>query len=303
MMRSARTKVHVIFTDYLRTRRNGVPTLVFEGQQCPAYYISKIRSIAGSVPLRQLIARGKRNVLELRNLIQRNSTTKQDKTLYFIDRDYDQSPEPGQFTDIYVTRGYSIENEVFEWSVIDAFIRSHFDIATSEDEDAIAETREIFENAKLNYINSTRFIQKTIFICRRKGFRITLGEDISEYFSLNWSNLSTTPRTADNSELMIQLAVEQEHHSLILELIEETCEFDDLDESMRWRGKYHFSFLRSFLTDLTSKRRRGEHPFTRASRVGIEPSHPSLFANLSINAITPACLENFVGQIGFKGGA
>lgn len=294
MMRSARDTAHVVFTDYLKVRKKEVITLIFEGQECPSYYIHKIRIIVGEIPLKQLIARGKKNVLDLRKLIQRNIETSHDKTLYFVDRDYDKSPAPGDFKDTYVTRGYSIENEVFSWSVIESFLRSHFDIATAEDETAIENAKQMFEETTSSYLDATRVIQKIIFTCRRNNIKCTTGREIGDYFTINWRTLTVTPKFESESELMTHLCVNAEDHQEILRLITEENEFESLNKSTQWRGKYHLSFLKSLLVNLASKRRKGEHPFLRASRVGVEPNHPSLFPTLSINTPLPGCLVEFM---------
>ncbi|MFC7207507.1 DUF4435 domain-containing protein [Comamonas endophytica] len=139
-LRAARSSPHVSFTEYLKLRAKSTGIfLIFEGKQCPTVYVGWLRQLLKKCTElgAQIIARGKKNVLSLRELILKNPETAKDNNLYFVDRDYDVEPKSGSLPDVYVTRGYAIENELIDWNIIENFIRAYFDIADYYDNEAL----------------------------------------------------------------------------------------------------------------------------------------------------------------------
>jgi hypothetical protein len=294
IMREARAVVQVTFAEYLKIRTPGVPTLVFEGKQCPTFYVGKVTSILGELFVRQLIARGKRNVLDLRDLIKRNTTTTRDLVLFFVDRDFDEHPAPEELSEVYVTRGYSIENEVLKWSIIETFIRANFDIATADDEQALRDIHVEYEKACNIYFDASRKLHKLVFTCRRASVRCIPGDEIGRFFSIDWIATAVTARFKTMEELADLLRVDEDQRTRVINLAGASSQFDSLDQLMRWRGKYHFDFARSFLVRVAAARLEGKQPFVRAARTVVDPGHPGLLGTLAGYVPPPACLVRFL---------
>lgn len=294
MMRVARSAVQVAFSEYLKIRSIGVPVLVFEGKQCPTFYIGRLQAILGEVSVRQVIARGKRNVLELRDLIKRNISTTNDTVLYFVDRDFDATPKAGDYPDVYVTRGYSIENEYLKWSTIERFIRANFDIADSSDEQALVEMKAIYEQSLERYLSASGELHKTVYLCRTTSTRCLPGEDIAAFFRVDWTSMTVSAVYQNVDSLFSILAVEEPERAGLEVQLRSITPFENLEPVMEWRGKFHFSFLRLLLINIAAARVKGTHPFARAARIGVDPNHPSLLSALSVYVVTPPCLESFL---------
>jgi len=296
MMRAARESVQVTFAEYLKVRTPGVSTLVFEGKQCPSFYVGKVGAIIGGLEARQLIARGKRNVLELRDLIRRNIETTNDLVLFFVDRDFDESPAPEELSDVYITRGYSIENEVLHWSILEAYIRAHFDIADATDERALVEIRSDYDRAFNSYLSAGRDLHKLVFACRRASVRFLPLDELVKFFEIDWATCSVRARFGSMDELAALLRVDLTERTRVISDAAGVSDFDGFDPRMRWRGKYHFDLVRRFLIRLADARLAGTSPFGRAAGIVVDPRHPSLLGALAAHAPSPECLVRFLKE-------
>ncbi|QTD45829.1 DUF4435 domain-containing protein [Ottowia testudinis] len=293
-LRAARGGAHVAFAEYLKVRSTGLPVLVFEGKLCPAFYINKIVLVLGTLDHRQVIARGKRNVLELRDLIRRNLATAKDVVLFFVDKDYDREPTSGEFDDVYVTPGYSIENECVRWSVVEAYIRANFDVADADDEAAIASIRTMYESGWNTYVRESKDLHKAVFICRYASTRCLPGDDLGAYFRVNWEEGTVSATFGTQNELLERLQIGETDRSTVIAQLANALAFDSLDALREWRGKFHLSFVRSLLSHVAQRRIGGLAPFKRAARIGVDPKHPSLLAMMSAYVQVPECLERFI---------
>lgn len=293
-LRAARDGVHVALAEYLKIRSTGVPVLVFEGKQCPAFYINKIILLLGTRDYRQVIARGKRNVLALRDLIRRNLATAKDVVLFFVDRDYDGQPTSGQFEDVYVTPGYSIENECVRWSVVEAYIRANFDVADADDEAAVAEVKTMYESGWETYVRESKELHKVVFVCRHASTRCLPGDDLGAYFRIDWVSGAVSATFRSQNELLELLKIDIQNRPAVIAQLANALAFDGMDALREWRGKFHLSFVRSLLLHVAGRRIGGLGPFKRAARIGVDPSHPSLLAMMSAYVQVPECLEDFI---------
>lgn len=296
-LRAARNSPHVSFMEYvkLRSRCCGI-VLVFEGRQCPSIYINWINQFLRETRIGgQIIARGKKNVLLLRDLIQRNSSSRSDCNIYCVDRDYDSEPKQGTYSDVYVTRGYSIENEVIGWSVVESFIRAYFDIADSEDHDALAATGENFRQVFSSYIAESREFQRVIYICRTRSLNCLPGESAFSYLAVDWENATVRRTHASLDELLVALKINENDHAAIQQHLDSVeVDFASLDPALDWGGKFHLSFVKKFLTQLKEARISGRRPFKRASKVDSDPAHPGVMGTLGGFSPPPQCLTAFL---------
>ena len=294
MMRQARNTVQVTFSEYLKIRTPDAQMLVFEGKNCPTFYINRVTPLLDGRKIRQLVARGKKNVLELRKLIERNLSTATDKVFFFVDRDFDQQPEPGEFDDVYVTRGYAIENECVHWTIIESFLRANFDIADADDESALNSLQSDFEMAINLYCNATKILNRMLFVCRRNSITCLPGDDITKFLEIDFGARTVRERFSTFVELASGLKVPSEKQFLAIAKMPLSEDFEHLDWRLQWRGKYHFDFVRMFLIWVADARIAGSAPFKRAAKPVIDPAHPGLMGLMFAFVPTPLCLIDFV---------
>lgn len=294
-LRASRTSPQVVFSEYLklRARHDGI-VLVFEGRQCPGVYVGWVFAQFAQAQLAQIIARGKKNVLALRDLIHRNKTTLSHRNIYFVDRDYDDYPNQETFVDVYVSRGYSIENEAIERSLIERYIHAHFDIADAEDAAAVASAMSQFDVLLNSYLAASRTTQHLIYACRKRPVTCTPGEDPLRFVQFDWDTGTARPVVTDLGEILTLLGVDEPERAAVIAFMAADTAFVELDPIQYWRGKFHFGFVRGFLTFLRDARLQGTRPFVRKSKLSADPSHPSLLSQLALLKAPPACLVNFL---------
>lgn len=298
-LRQARSSPHVIYMEYmkLRSKSDGL-FIIFEGKQCPTIYINWLRQLLVQCNkiCGQIIARGKKNALALRDLINKNPLTANDKNLYFVDRDYDIEPKPDSFPDIYVTRGYAIENEVVGWSVVDSFIRAYFDIADCDDHESLELARVQFETGFTSYLQQTKDLHRIIYICRTKGIDCLPGDSALSFVKIDWITGVTQPAHNSIGAILSALKIETSKHPEIISALAEADGFMALNPVADWRGKFHFSIVRSFLNHLKQTRLDGTPPFKRSAKLNADPANPALIGLLGSVAPYPPCLAKFMAR-------
>lgn len=295
-LRKARESAQVVFSEYLKIRGKGCPILVFEGKTCPSYYINKIQGVIGQRAVSQLIARSKKNVLELREIIKRNATTLHDVVLYFVDKDFDLEPKSGTYDDLYVTRGYSIENELFDCNGLLSFFRANFDIANADDERALDDIAQLFGRFRSEYLRESKALHLAVFVCRRNKVRCTPGDDATNFLTIDFGTGSAILNCESREVMFEKLGIDPSEFQVVSRLMDEPSDFESLDPLLEWRGKYHFSVLRKFAVCLAEQRTKGIHPFNRAARVVVDPVHSGFLPGLAAFVAAPKCLQNFVSQ-------
>lgn len=294
-VRAARTSPHVIFSEYIKLRAKWKGLIViFEGKHCPGVYVAWMSSAFPDRDFQQIITRGKRYSLELRDLIKKNLETNADLNLYFVDRDFDRTPGPGDCDDVYVTRGYAIENEMLEPRVLGRYLRAYFDVNSPVDNDIVDCACQIYSSMFDLYIAKSKDLQRVIYVCHQAVINCYPGEDVGLFFDIDWSKASVKERcqTLEQWLDVLKVALPDKVNVLARVGIEES--FEEFDPTSRWRGKLHFDFLKKYLVHLADARRRGSPPFNEAAKIVSDPSHPSLMVQLAGFTQPPECFVTFV---------
>ena len=141
------------------------------------------------------------------------------------------------------------------------------------------------------YLAKSKDLQKAMFVCHRSVTTYYSGEDISQFFDINWQDGWVREKCYTNEQWLEALRVDSTEKIRVLAEIRADQEFDEFDSSARWHGKLHFDFLKKYLVHLADARRRGRPPFNFAAKIVSDPAHPSLMSQLA--AFTPPP-ESFV---------
>jgi hypothetical protein len=297
-LRNSRKNPLVPFTSYLAIRGSSnrvsnAPVLVFEGMQCPQFYLAMLCKVYASIENQQIIAHGKETVLGVHKLIRTNPQTCNDDVLFFVDRDYDRSPEPGSFRDIYVTPGYSIENEIIDCNVVKTFIRANFNVDDCLDREALENIVNNFKRLWTSYCIASVDLHKLIFLCRRFEIPLQLPNKIDNILEIDIEQLEVRHLFDSIEALASFLNVDDHKFNCALADAALIGEFNELDPATRWRGKYHLEIVKRYLGYLADNRRRGLPPFSRNSNIVLDPDHSGLLAALVGCRGPMQCLNHF----------
>lgn len=300
-LRSARTSAHTVFAEYLQMRGKAATDwiLVFEGKECPMFYVGALARGWSETKYRQCIARGKSNVLVLRSLIEKNKSTNEDSVLFFVDNDFDRQPKPGAFPNLYVTRGYSIENELIAPDIFEKVARANFDFSGHDDEVALTEMVEQYKVLFQKYVDVSHDLHKLVFVCRRASIVCQPGSSLNGLIQLEADESKIATLYFDIEELMDKLSIPNSDRPKVKDLFMKDVEFSSLQPEIDWRGKFHISFFKNIFDRFRTMRESGMYPFKRASKVAFDPKHANAFPVYCSFAPLPACLVSFFsGHLG-----
>lgn len=129
-LRARRNSPKAIFHRFKLERQPEETCVFLEGADDAEYYMPAIRQFVAS-PIRLYVCDGKETVLSVSNLIAEAGA---DRCLFFVDADLDrfiqEKPLPKA---VYVTDGYSIENEVAARETLERFLQEVVQVEPAED--------------------------------------------------------------------------------------------------------------------------------------------------------------------------
>ncbi|UQZ35810.1 hypothetical protein C2I18_21130 [Paenibacillus sp. PK3_47] len=293
-MREQRYTAPVKYTEFTRTfKKSKTALFCFVEGEDSKFYNAHVRNYFVGSEIIFFKSGGKDEVLRLFRLINTKSEYSEVKSLYFVDRDFDDSLNIPQ---IYETPCYSIENLYTTSEALCRILTSEFGIEYYEDEyevisDLYFERQIEFHEAAL-YLNAWIICQKKL-ISQGKQSRLLLNKlKFNEYFDVSLTkvnskyDISTIKNTfseaSDINEQDILSEVEQLKNT-------------NLQKSLR--GKFELEFLRTFLDKLKTLRCEGNNSFFNKKRkVSITLSRDNLISELAQYAEVPPCLIHYLSH-------
>ena len=117
----------VYFLQFTRVYHNKDSILFFEGDDDEKYYLSRINSLSKK-SFESISCKGKKSVLDVRDVINNHPDYCDNNNLYFIDSDFDDNDNEKYMVhgDIYITPSYAIENFYISTSCFELLLRSEF---------------------------------------------------------------------------------------------------------------------------------------------------------------------------------
>lgn len=289
-MRASRNSARVALINYATIRGKNPTRLicVFEGLEDLPYYETIFTRTINSSNFASLIAKGKDQVLELREILKKQQ--EQDHLIrYFVDRDFDYLKGHNHGEDIYVTEGYSIENHMVSKDILTKIVSSEFKCCADGDFQALDKTAELFEQFLHQFFEIMEPVNKAIFHARNKGIELKNIEDrVTEYITLSMEGLHPSGKD------IFQLIGWPDDHAR--DTSESDQCFAEIDPHTGWRGKFIFGLfiktLHLFKTDRTC-----DNPqlFAKKSGVRFDPNGETVRSFASISSI-PASLGDFISS-------
>ena len=156
-LREFRDAYAVAYREVLRLVDRGDPSLVaiLEGKDAP-YYLPRVESWmhnkAVEMPLKLVGAKGRANVLKVRDAVDRNQSVDRRYLFFIIDRDFTDGSS-GR-SDTYVTSGYSVESFFVSWTFVWKTLTYETLQGESNEEldSAISELENLFTELSLDFL-------------------------------------------------------------------------------------------------------------------------------------------------------
>lgn len=277
--------------------------LVVEGNEDPVFYSAIFNRLRIKDCEIFFIAKGKDNVLGLRDYISRSKeAAKTGETIYFIDKDFDglKGMPPGN--DIYITPTYSIENIVVCRSALRQLLLTRFKLADAETFDDVDRILGKFDELLTQHEIALAEANRIIHFVRKRslaGEKYTSGsisENCSKFADVDHADLSVKQQATGNALLEL-IAVCRTIDATEFEKLEN--EFCSLNSVTEWRGKFLFYLFRRFVSIL-SEDRNSKAPlfFSKGGgKISLDTSANSFIGTLASLCEIPDCLRDFMGNV------
>ncbi|WP_195250927.1 DUF4435 domain-containing protein [Romboutsia sp. 1001713B170207_170306_H8] len=287
MMESELEGKECIFLEYIQTKKQEKDVNIycfFEGKDDYKYYGNKIKNYT----TKEIIpydCNGKKNVLELFDMIKNKSVYSKNDTLFFIDRDFDEGVIYEE--DIYVTPCYSIENFYVEDSCFEDLLKGELGLRKSSISHKINE----------DFLRGLSYLQTE----REKFINNTLNINIWYYLQNKKNNSTLTRIKLSNIKSIrgFKQPIEFEelknktegYMELTEEEIKEASEWLMENPIKRFRGKYYEEFLGIVIS---SMKQNSNTIFKYKRKLSIQPSKDNIVSLLAQYAYTPECLKQYL---------
>ena len=220
----------------LRSSSPDVLVFAFEGIDDKVVYYHWINRIVSGLSYEPFLCKGKKQLLALKRMLDRDLGGLKNGVYFFVDRDYDDlcGVDPGDV--VYMTEAYSFENYLVTEMVLEEVLKNEYHCHAE-----IACRKAVIENFTVQYdafLNITRETNRRIFIAKRCGIDRSsrLPSRIGQIAVVQLTSVSSAAATGCIQVQLVRepTAEEIERHSE---------EFDQLDPKMRYRGKFALLFF------------------------------------------------------------
>ncbi|KAB7615437.1 DUF4435 domain-containing protein [Amylibacter sp. SFDW26] len=275
----------------LRSNHPDSVVIAMEGDDDPIFYQTVIKQIKPCLQWKPFVCNGKDKVLELRLYLNRNLSEKKHKTYYIVDRDFDDAKGHTVGQDLYITPTYSIENLLVTEDALEQILSGEF--RCIDDDSAKQEIILTFKKLMSDFYKAMELVNRAIHYCRKKNIKTnSIENSLKKYVTVSLDGIEIKYTESDIAKL-IGLPDDFE-----IEKLHDTAdEFDKLDPSTRWRGKFIYAFFIAFLTQLKEDRcNKKPKYFSEKKSINFNPNNTMVRA-LTAASRAPECLRIFVDSI------
>ncbi|WP_458763502.1 DUF4435 domain-containing protein [Cupriavidus basilensis] len=274
--------------------------MVVEGNEDPIFYSAIFRRLEVKNCEIFFIANGKDNVLGLRDHIGRSKEIpKGGGVLYFVDKDFDGLKGWAPGGDIYMTPTYSIENIAVCKVALRHLLLTQFKLADVEMFDDVERVLHHFDELLDQHRAALKEANRIIHFVRQKslsGEKYTAGsinETSGKFAEIDQMNLSVK-QVATGKVLLDLISVCKTIDEASLKSIEE--DFESLDSTREWRGKFLFYLFRRFVSMLGEDRNAKVPRFFSkgGGKISLDTSSNSFIGVLASLCEIPDCLRDFM---------
>lgn len=239
-MRAERKSPAVLRIGLLKSFENHNLVFVFEGQEDYSVYEALFSKSNFQHEFGYIPGKGKEQLVGLLNqLIDKNEGNYLDKTVFFVDQDYDLEQHVAK--NIYTLKAYSIENLLWNKKVVNSILCDEFKLSAEQ-----YEIKEEFQT-KLNtdYNNFSilaRDICLNLFIIKNSDLQYNFPDSLKRFINIKYNNIikkiDFAPDVLEEIDDFKQKNPELVHY------------YQSLPDEMAIRGKYILEFIKEWMGSL-----------------------------------------------------
>jgi len=309
-LREARQGPNVILMRYNQRRSAHIGKFIIavEGSEDIAFYETMMKRVLGEeIPAHHFFdCKGKDNVLDLKDILERNLSEDSQRVLYFVDHDFDGLKGRSAHPRLYVTSVYSIENHLCSRKVLEALLDSEFKCSLDGHDQDRNDALIAYDKFMASYSSELFELNKCIFMSRKtSAFEISTDCSITDRIRVTPLTVSFNASKVEEVLHLLDVKISLED---ILKIYENNHDYIDafssLDPILSWRGKYIYHIFIRFLKSLIEDRGRRNNRvvFAKRANVQLAPHEGAVRLFASVAAI-PQCLRQFLLSSGLNQGA
>lgn len=275
----------------LASLKSALPTtliLAFEGNDDKVVYYHWIKRIKPVLRYEPFPCDGKEQLLQLKDLVDRDLGNLREGLYFFVDRDFDDLRGREPSASIFMTKAYSIENYLVGKGVLEELLKNEFHCHTEIDDRR--RVVEIFFQLYRDFLTITADLNRRIFLARRLKIELKAALPTKIGRILNIEVNSVSRGNLSESELVVL-----EREPTEIERQELDVEFNALDAAFRYRGKFALLFFMKWLEKMAMDR-NSDQPryFPRALNGGKVKFNELTLHNLASKSELPEGLAEFI---------
>lgn len=248
-MRNARKGPAVLKAKLANLRSTLPNTLIFafEGNDDKIVYQHWINKIKPGLKYEPFPCDGKKYVLQLKQMVERDLGGIGEGVYFFIDRDFDDLRGEVSSPKLFMTDAYSVENYLVTESVLDDILKNEFHCHAEPD--CRVEVLKLFGKVYKEFLDITKETNYRLFLARRLSLELTTGlpDRVTQLCSISLIDVKAGRQSATDH---VQVAREVTHD----EILELSPDFDGFEPEKRYRGKFSLLFFYRWLEKLAIER-------------------------------------------------
>lgn len=290
----------VVLKHRLVELRGSVPRsriFVFEGDDDKIVYYSWIEKVHPGLVYESFCCRGKKRVLQLRDIVQRDKSNLEDAVYFFVDYDFDGLQGRNDGDDLFITEAYSVENYLVTENVLDSILSTNFHCNGHPDTRGIIllEYRRLLDI----FLEHSKEANFQIYLSRvlEIPLKSQLPNNCNKIAAVDLKQVH--PREIDLSEWVELQKAPSSHDVMRLRK-----EFESIVPQWGYRGKFILDFFMKWLEKL-GEDYRSENPifFQGIDRRSKARTNENVIGVLATKAKPPVGLDEFIRGTSEKVGA
>lgn len=288
-MRAARNGSSVLKLNLvsLRSSLPKVPIFAFEGKDDKAVYFHWTRRVRNDLDYHPFPCDGKEQVLQLRDIVERDMSGLSHGVYFFVDRDFDDLRGRTASGNTFMTDSYAIENYLVDECVLNELLKNEFNchLAIAQ----AVEVKGIFKAVYEKFLGLTYDINLYLYVVRRLGVKLIapLPDKITKVVEVLIDDVKL-------KNFDIDALIRTERKILMEEVEEFRAQFNELSPASRYRGKFAMMFFMKWLEELAIDY-NGENPklFKKIPNTKVHYQKITI-DTLACKSILPAGFVDFV---------
>jgi len=268
-----------------------LPIFVFEGDDDKAVYFHWTKRLDDGFEYEPFVCKGKPRVLQLKESVEKDKGGLKHRVYFFVDRDFDDLQGVQPYDLLYMTDTYSVENCLVSEGVLEEVLKIEFHCHAVPD--VRQRVKAEFGRIYGEFLIETRDLNRELYAARRIPVRLTaqLPERIGQFAVVSVDAARRNGRPVAELVRTVRPITEPEHDAL-------ASEFDQLDASTRYRGKFSLMFFLKWIEALAAERTTQGSVPCKGTRAGV-PVRPAekTIGNLASKAKIPDSFEHFFSTV------